>query len=92
MRLGANRKLGFLRERNKFNYKGKKGKHGTLFYMYCIVTEIHPSKDNLVRTVSVRYLNLPSKKGKIIKIDVCRLTLIYSSQDAINQPAHNKVF
>ena len=52
------------------------GKHKVVCYKYCRVTKTIPSADGLVRTVEVKYLNFPSKRGKLTTVDVRRLTLL----------------
>ena len=43
----------------------RKGKHATISYKYCKVIEVIPSRDNLVRTLKVVYLNYPSKSKRL---------------------------
>ena len=88
----GNRK-GFQKQRNL--QKGdicylhcKRGKHAVVLYKICRIIEAIPSKDGCVRTVKVCYLNPPSKKRKIICIDVRRLSLIQSICDQKCDPDH----
>ena len=53
-----------------------KGKLGLQGYKYCRVDSIVDSRDNRVRTVVVKYFNIPSKKAKFATVDVRSLSLI----------------
>ena len=54
----------------------QRGKHQVVNYKYCRVEETILSKDGLVQTVVVLYLNVPSKRKKHTTVDVRRLSLI----------------
>ena len=57
----------------------RRGKHATLIHKLCKIVDVHPSVDGLIQTVSVTYLNLLSRKKKILVVDVRRLSLIYTT-------------